>query len=243
MSGRGGPGRHGHGRHGHGSGRGPWGGGPPFGFGGSGRGGPMGFRQRMRRGDVRAALLVLLDEEPRNGYGLMQELEERSQGVWRPSPGSVYPALAQLEDEGLVRADEREGRKLFSLTDAGHAHVDEHREELGVPWEAVSEGVGEGAIDLRNLVWQVGAATMQVLQAGTEAQVDKAREVLAEARRSLYRILADDEPSRRRARRRRRAGPRLIGRSGPARRQSAGRRPGARSAGARQLSQPSRSHM
>jgi len=148
----------------------------------------------MRRGDVRAALLVLLEEEPRNGYGLMQELERRSQGVWRPSPGSVYPALAQLEDEGLVRSEETEGRKLFTLTDAGRAHVDEHREELGVPWEAVSEGVGEGAIDLRNLVWQVGAATMQVVQAGTEAQVERAREVLAEARRSLYRILADDEP-------------------------------------------------
>jgi DNA-binding PadR family transcriptional regulator len=149
----------------------------------------------MRRGDVRAALLVLLEEEPRNGYGLMQELEQRSQGVWRPSPGSVYPALAQLEDEGLVRAQERDGRKLYSLTDAGRAHVDEHREEFGVPWEEVSAGVGEGAIDLRNLVWQVGAATMQVLQAGTEAQVDRAREVLTEARRSLYRILAEDPPA------------------------------------------------
>jgi DNA-binding PadR family transcriptional regulator len=193
MSGRGGPGRHGHGHHGHG--RGPWGAGPPFGFGGSRGGGPMSFRRRMRRGDVRAALLVLLEEEPRNGYGLMQELEVRSQGVWRPSPGSVYPALAQLEDEGLVSAEATEGRKLFALTEAGRAHVDEHREELGVPWEAVSEDVGESAMDLRNLVWQIGAATMQVLQAGTEAQVAKARDLLAETRRSLYRILAEDAPA------------------------------------------------
>ncbi len=188
MSGRGGPGRPGHGHHGRGS----WGGGPPFGFGGSRGGGPMSFRRRMRRGDVRAALLVLLEEEPRNGYGVMQELERRSQGVWRPSPGSVYPALSQLEDEGLVRSEETEGRKLFTLTDEGRAYVDEHRDELGVPWEAVSEGVDESAMDLRNLVWQVGAATMQVLQAGSETQIARARDLLGETRRSLYRILAED---------------------------------------------------
>src|SRR5881396_519230 len=79
----------------------------------------FGRRRRMRRGDVRAALLVLLAEEPRNGYGLMQEIERRSDGVWRPSPGSVYPALALLEDEGLVRTTEEDGRKVFTLTDAG----------------------------------------------------------------------------------------------------------------------------
>src|SRR3982750_3473314 len=95
-----------------------------------------GHRRRMRRGDVRAAILVLLAEQPYNGYGLMQEIESRSEGVWRPSPGSVYPALAQLEDEGLVTADESDGRKQFTLTDAGRAHVDEHRERLGVPWES-----------------------------------------------------------------------------------------------------------
>jgi DNA-binding PadR family transcriptional regulator len=149
----------------------------------------------MRRGDVRAALLVLLDEEPRNGYGLMQELEHRTEGVWRPSPGSVYPALQQLEDEELVRAVESEGRKLFELTDAGRSYVAENRDELGKPWEAVNEDVGEGAFDMRNLIGQVAAATMQVLQAGNEAQVERAREILTEARRSLYRILADDEPA------------------------------------------------
>ncbi len=195
MSGGGHGGRHGRGHRG-GPGRGPWGGGPPFdlaGFGG-GRGGPFGRRGRMRRGDVRAALLVLLDEEPRNGYGLMQEIEHRSDGAWRPSPGSVYPALAQLEDEGLVRAEEQEGRKLFHLTDEGRTYVAEHREALGQPWEQVAGSVREGAFELRDLIWQVGAATMQVLQAGNEAQVARAREVLTEARRSLYRILAEDEP-------------------------------------------------
>src|SRR5436305_15247900 len=92
---------------------------------------PPSFAERRgpkaRRGDVRAAALVLLDEEPRNGYQLMQEIERRSDGAWRPSPGAVYPALQQLEDEGLVRTNERDGRKLYELTDTGRAHVEEHR--------------------------------------------------------------------------------------------------------------------
>ena len=159
--------------------------GPPFGS-GFGRG------PRARRGDVRAALLVLLAEEPRNGYGLMQEIEARSDGAWRPSPGSVYPALSQLEDEGLVRAEETGGRKLFDLTDEGRAYVTENADELGTPWEEV--GGGEAVGELRTLVFSVGAAVMQVVQAGTEAQVAEAAKVLEETRRSLYRILAGDEP-------------------------------------------------
>src|SRR5215210_6404897 len=109
--------------------------GPPFGP-GFGRG------PRARRGDVRAALLVLLAEEPRNGYGLMQEIEQRSEGVWRPSPGSVYPALQLLEDEGLVRAEERDGSRVFTLTDTGREYVESN--DLGAPWEAVRDDVGEG---------------------------------------------------------------------------------------------------
>ena len=166
---------------------------PPFGpgafFGGRGHRGP-----RARRGDVRAALLVLLAEEPRNGYGLMQEIERRSEGVWRPSPGSVYPALQQLEDEGLVRAEEREGSRVFSLTDTGRTYVDEHADELGAPWDAVRGDVGEGVHEFRNLIFQVGTAAWQVGQAGTQDQVDEAKRILAETRRSLYRILAEDAP-------------------------------------------------
>src|SRR5947209_18439327 len=88
------------------------------------RGGPGPRGRRARRGDIRSAILLLLDEEPRNGYGLMQEIEERSGGIWRPSPGSVYPALSQLEDEGLVRVVEDGGRKSFTLTDEGKEHVE-----------------------------------------------------------------------------------------------------------------------
>src|SRR3954468_21394566 len=155
--GRGGRGRHGHrgGRHGFGPG---WGG-PPFGRG-----------PRARRGDVRAALLVLLAEEPRNGYGLMQEIEQRSGGVWRPSPGSVYPALQQLEDEGLVRAIDEGGRKAFTLTDEGTAHVEANRERFGTPWETVGEGASDELQELRRAAQALGIAALPVAQTGTKEQ-------------------------------------------------------------------------
>src|SRR6202163_3162059 len=118
-----GPGFHRHRRHGYGPGPfGDFGGGPFGGFSGKG---PRGRGRKARRGDIRTAALLLLAEEPRNGYQIMQEVEERSDGVWRPSPGSVYPALQQLEDEGLIRSEETDGRKLFVLTEAGQAYVAE----------------------------------------------------------------------------------------------------------------------
>jgi DNA-binding PadR family transcriptional regulator len=179
----------------HGGGHGPghgWMGPGPFGAGGFGPFRPGGRGKRARRGDVRAAVLLLLVEEPRNGYQLMQELEERSGGVWRPSPGSIYPALSQLEDEGLVRSDEAAGRRAFQLTDEGRAYVEENREALGVPWDEVGGDLPEGLFELRKLMMQLGMATMQVAQAGDEAQTAEARKVLEDARRSLYRILAGD---------------------------------------------------
>ena len=182
--------------HGHGPGRGRHRGGrrdfwSPMGFGG---GGPFGGRgPRARRGDVRQALLTLLAEEPRNGYQLMQEIERRSEGVWRPSPGSVYPALQQLEDEGLVRAEESDGRKLFHLTEAGRAAAEETSGE-GAPWDAASESVDSDVWELFNVARQVGMAVIQIAQAGTAEQSAAAREVLNNARRSLYGILAEDDP-------------------------------------------------
>ena len=162
----------------------------PFGFGGPG--GPFARGGRARRGDVRAALLTLLAEEPRNGYQLMQEIERRSEGVWRPSPGSVYPALQQLEDEGLVRSDESEGRKLFHLTDAGREAAAAASAE-GAPWDAASESVDSDAWELFNVARQVGMAIFQIAQVGTAEQLASAREILTNARRSLYGILAEDE--------------------------------------------------
>ena len=147
-------------RHHHGRGRhrgGPWSGG--FGFGGPG--GPFGRPQRARRGDVRAALLTLLAEEPRNGYQLMQEIERRSEGVWRPSPGSVYPALQQLEDEGLVQSDETGAGKRFLLTDAGREAADKAAAE-DAPWDAASESVDSDAWELFGVARQVGMAIFQI---------------------------------------------------------------------------------
>ncbi len=179
----------------------------PEGFGGPGHGehgGHGGFhghhhggrsRRRMRRGDVRAAILLLIEEEPRNGYQVMQEIEARSEGAWRPSPGSVYPAFQLLADEGLVRGETRDGGNVFGLTDAGRTYVEEHRAELGSPWTLASEGVPEGVRELGKLVMQVGIAVQQVMHAGSETQSAEAAAVLADTRRSLYRILAEDEPA------------------------------------------------
>ncbi len=167
----------------------PWtmpmhGGGPMPGFGGRGR--------RMRRGNVRAAVLLLLGDEPRNGYQLMQELEQRSGGAWRPSPGSMYPALQLLADEGLIRGEQREGGTVYELTDAGRAHVEEHREQLGTPWEQAGADVPEAVRDLGRLLGQVAIATRQVMHAGNPAQAKEASQILADTRRALYRILAEE---------------------------------------------------
>jgi DNA-binding PadR family transcriptional regulator len=181
------------GRHGH-----HRGGGPGGGRGGFGPGFGPGGRGRRARGDVRAAVLLLLAEEPRNGYQLMQEIEERSGGVWRPSPGSTYPALAQLEDEGLVQATAVGTGREFALTDAGRTHVEENRETLGEPWTAASGGFPREGLELRGLIKQIGIASMQVMVAGTQAQREQAVQLLGEARRGLYRILAqedDDSPA------------------------------------------------
>jgi DNA-binding PadR family transcriptional regulator len=182
----------GHRRHGPG-GHGGWGHGfDPRAFWGPWRGGPGGRRGRARRGDVRAAALLLLAEEPRNGYGLMEEIERRSGGAWRPSPGSIYPALSQLEDEGLVEADEGAGRRSYRLTDEGKSYVEENREQLGSPWDEASEGVPSDFTELRNLIGGLAMATMQVAQSGNEEQTAEAKRILADARRALYLMLAEE---------------------------------------------------
>ncbi len=171
---------------------GPFGG--PFGpFGGPfghGHGRPRG-RGRQRRGDVRAALLLVLEEEPRNGYQIIQELTERSHDAWRPSPGSVYPVLQQLEDEGLIEVVPSGSGRTFRLTAAGSALVAEKRDELGQPWEDAAEDLGGPARELISTMRQVILAARQVLMAGSEAQVERGTAVLAEARRALYAMLAE----------------------------------------------------
>jgi DNA-binding PadR family transcriptional regulator len=184
----------------------PFGGNPfgfgPFGGGGGGRRGrggrgwdwgPFGKGPRVRRGDVRSAVLVLLAEQPRNGYQIIQEIAERSDGMWKPSSGSVYPALQQLEDEGLVETDTQEGKRTFRLTEAGRTYVEAHKTELGTPWDAMKGEVDESSTEIHHLIGQVALAVVQVTQAGNPAQVERARQVLVNARRSLYQILAEDD--------------------------------------------------
>lgn len=181
-------------RHGHG-----W---PPFDpadfgrfqsrFGGGHRWGPRG---RAARGDIRAAILVLLNEKPSHGYQIIQELEARSGGTWRVSPGSVYPTLQQLEDEGLVReATSESGRRVYELTDEGRAEA----ARLGAgraPWDEVAGAVGDDYVELRNLVLGLVAATWQVAHAGGAQQLTEAKDILRDARRRLYLLLADETPS------------------------------------------------
>jgi len=165
-------------------------GGPPFG--GPMRGGPFGGgRGRRRRGDVRTAVLILLAEEPRNGYQLMQTIEDRSGGRWRPSPGSVYPTLAQLEDEGLIRGIERDGTRLFELTDAGREQAEQYAGRTA-PWEEDEDQDGRSIPEIASLIIQIGKAAWQVAQEGDDRQVEKACATLAETRRTLYGILAEE---------------------------------------------------
>jgi DNA-binding PadR family transcriptional regulator len=140
---------------------------------------------------VRLAILHLLAEGPMHGYQIMQELEERTDGLWRPSPGAIYPTLQQLEDEGLVHADEQEGKKVYSLTDQGREAVSAADTP---PWERFERRVDDDLVGLRDVGFQVGAAVMQVARAGSSSQVVRTREILEEARRQIYQILADDAP-------------------------------------------------
>ena len=167
-----------------------------FGFGGGfgGPGGRFGRGRKARRGDIRTAALLLLAEEPRNGYQIMQEVRERSDGVWRPSPGSVYPALQQLEDEGLIRSSEGGGTgKVFELSDAGRAHVQQRDAEAPAPWEQMSGNVSDQAHELGRTMREVASAFTQVIRSGSDTQIAQAGKVLAATRRDLYRILADGD--------------------------------------------------
>lgn len=128
-----------------------------------------------------------------NGYQIIQEIAERSQGVWKPSPGSIYPTLQQLEDEGLVRAHEENGRRVFHLTDEGEAYVAAHPDEVSAPWEAMAATPDDDEHDLRPLIGQAAAALWQILATGSADQQARAHEVLADTRRRLYGILAEGD--------------------------------------------------
>jgi DNA-binding PadR family transcriptional regulator len=170
----------------HGGPGGPWGGWWPGGPPGPPRGPKAG------RGDVRAAILALLQEGPRNGYQIMSEIEERSDGAWRPSPGAVYPALSQLADEGLIEAEESDGKRTFRLTGEGRQYVEDHPEAARAAWESMTQEPGE-VPGLFVQAARLGGAIVQMAREGTPQQIHEAETLLEQARRTMYQILADEE--------------------------------------------------
>jgi DNA-binding PadR family transcriptional regulator len=160
-------------------------GGPPWAGGAGWRGG-----RRMRRGDIRQALLRALQDGPAHGYEVMRRLEERSSGLWRPSAGSVYPTLQLLEEQGLLTSREEGGKRIYELTDEGRTEI-EATAAGGPPWET-AEGTASGRHALRGAVVQLHLAAKQVAMTADDTGVERATAVLKEARQKLYQLLAED---------------------------------------------------
>jgi DNA-binding PadR family transcriptional regulator len=158
------------------------------------RGGGRGPGRRSRRGDVRTAILALLADRPMHGYEMIQEITRRSRGIWRPSPGSVYPTLQLLADEGLVTSTEGSGSKrLFELTDEGRAAVEA---QDAPPWEQIAEDLDPDDVNLRTAIGQLMGAAFQVHHAASGTQKTRAIAAINEARREIYAILGEiDDPS------------------------------------------------
>ncbi|WNG87160.1 PadR family transcriptional regulator [Mycobacterium sp. ITM-2016-00317] len=181
---------------GFGPGFGPGGFGRGFGPGGFGPGGPGGRRGgprrggRGRRGDVRAAILTLLTDRPMHGYEMIQEINERSQQLWKPSPGSIYPTLQLLVDEGLLTATETGGsKKLFELTDEGREAAAKIET---APWKTITEDADPGAMDLRHAAGQLMGAIAQSAHAATPEQQQRILDIVNTARREIYHVLGED---------------------------------------------------
>jgi DNA-binding PadR family transcriptional regulator len=153
----------------------------------------QGGRGRRNRGVVRAAVLLLLDEKPRHGYEILTELADRSDGTWRPSPGSVYPVLKALAADGFVRPEQVAGRRVFHLTAEGRTFVDSQRDSWGKPWQTDSPATTPGLDDLRDETRQLFGAVRQVGQAGNEQQLRLAAATLARSRKAIYLMLAGVE--------------------------------------------------
>ncbi|HHU39985.1 MAG TPA: PadR family transcriptional regulator [Propionibacterium sp.] len=158
--------------------------------GGHRRGGGRGRGRRAQRGDVRAAILTLLAEEPMHGYHLMQTIAERSEGRWTPSPGAIYPTLSALSDEGLVTLTESDGRKLAELTPAGTEYLESQRDAWPNPFQLDETGVP--GVDLHSLSRDLLDAVRHAGRTASEPQRDRLAEVLVAARKDVYRILTED---------------------------------------------------
>ncbi len=174
-----------------------FGGGFPFGNSATSEAAPASERSRGKRApkwDLRAGILALLSEEPRSGYQIMQELQGRSRGQWTPAASVVYPTLQQLQDEGLVRAEEAGTARVYQLTDAGRSYVKEHRAELEAPWQEPGDSPDAELFEVFAQLRHIGAALWQIASSGRADQLAQARRILADARRGLERVLREDAP-------------------------------------------------
>jgi len=153
-------------------------GGPAGGFGHGG----------MRRGEIRPLILAALATKPMHGYEVIQGLESNSGGRWRPSAGSVYPTLQQLADEGLLTSEEIDGRRVYTITDAGRTAA------AATPTpRSWTDGPGDGTGNLPEAVKGLLGAAMQVQRMGTPQAREETLRILTGARKQIYRLLADDE--------------------------------------------------
>lgn len=164
--------------------------GPGFGHGPWGRH-HEGEGRRVRPGDIRAAVLALLGERPSNGYQLIQSIAERSGGRWQASPGSIYPTLQQLEDEGLIRATEKDGRKAFELTTEGRAELSQRGDETERLWAGGAQDHAP-AMALMQAISELADACRQLARAGQPKQLEEGRRLLQALKQGIYRLLAED---------------------------------------------------
>jgi DNA-binding PadR family transcriptional regulator len=145
----------------------------------------------MRRGDVRGEVLTALLDGPAHGYEVIRRLEEKSGGFWRPSPGSVYPTLQMLQDAGLVRSSEHDGRRTYELTDEGRAEAEQQKAQSAPPWDTDDQEFRDRSA-AKEAIAQLHMAAMQVGRTGSPEQIERATTVLRQARQALYQILAED---------------------------------------------------
>lgn len=153
---------------------------------------------RTRRGTAGRAALQLLAERPMHGYEIIAELEARTEGRWRPSAGSIYPALSRLEDRGLiVGEDDGSGKRKYSLTDAGRERVAAVDPDAPTPWAEAAESVGDdGRGDLRVAMAEIGGQVRQLARFGGAAKRTAALKILDRARADLYQLLAEPSEAR-----------------------------------------------
>lgn len=163
---------------------------PHHGHGFGGHGGMRLPGQRAKRGDVQAATLALLAEQDMHGYQIIQELSERSGGAWNPSPGSIYPALQALEQHGMVSSIQSGGKRVFTLTELGRKHAEALPEQA--PWDEIAED-SDASQRLRDVFHGLMTATLQVARSGNDEYVARTADIIADARKRIYLMLAGDE--------------------------------------------------